>query len=261
MNIIDIKNADVYRGNRLALKNFSFKMDEGQHTAVLGPNGSGKSTFLKLISRELLCVVREDSYVRLFGKEKFNLWDLRSKVGFVSSDQQSDYRSLATGLEVVVSSFFGSIGIHGHHQVKSEHIERAKSVMSVLDCLELADQGYLQMSTGQQRRLLLARAIVHQPKALILDEPTSALDLQAKAWFLKTMRQLAQHGTSILLVSHDPAEIIPEIDRVVCLSNGAVWSSSDKHNALSASNLSQLFNTPTEIHMYNGYYQAFVAHT
>lgn len=259
MNILELRNASVKRGDKLALDSLSLTLPLGQHCAIVGPNGAGKSTFLKLPTRELSPLVHESMHFRLFGQTLVDIWQLRAKIGFVSQDYQQDYRSLATGLEVVISAFFGSVGIHPHQCVSASQQARAQQLLRELDIEALSDQRYYQLSTGQQRRLLLARALVHAPQALILDEPTNGLDIQARFWFYNTLRELARSGVTIVLVTHDIGEIIPEIDQVTLLRNGKIFAQGGKLQILNSATLSSLFDTAINVFSKNGYYYAQAA--
>jgi len=254
MNIIEIQNAQVFRGDTLALKNFSLTLKSGEHHAILGANGAGKSTFLKLITREVHPVVSDDSRYLVLEQERPPIWELRKHIGIVSQDFQESYLALATGLEVVVSGLHGSVGLHQHQTISVDQLEKARNLLEKLGISYLAEKSYLQLSTGQQRRLILARALIHEPKALVLDEPTNGLDLQAKFWFLNTIRELAKEGTSIILVTHDPLEIIPEISNVTLLKEGEILFSGVKESALTEGYLSETFNVGIHVKEDDGYY-------
>lgn len=256
MNLVELNNVSAYRGRNIALKKLSLALPLHQSHAILGPNGSGKSTLLKLITREIYPVVTDSSSIKVFGQENVNIWDLRKKIGFVSNDYQTNYLSLASGLDVVVSAFFGSVGVHGHHQPKQEMLNKSRDILDELNISELADTRYINLSTGQQRRLLLARALVHAPQALILDEPTAGLDLEAKFWLLNKIESLCDQGISIVLVTHDPSEIVPSISHVSMLKNGELKASGEKEEVLTEANLSELYRVPLKLTTKQGYYLA-----
>ena len=115
------------------------------------------------------------------------------------------------------------------------------------------------MSTGEARRVLIARALVHKPKALVLDEPTRGLDLVARHHFMERVRGVAERGTTIILVTHHADEIIPEIDRVILLSRGRVACDGSKSTVLTDANLSKVFGAPLTVEEANGYYKVHVA--
>lgn len=250
----DVQNARVFRGMRCVFDELSISFKEGEHVAILGPNGAGKTTLLKLITREISPVARDGSYIKLFGESRVNIWQLREKIGVVSQDFQTKYEALATGLDVVLSAFFGSVGIHGHHDVNAQQIEQAEAELARFGISELRDRQFLQLSSGQQRRLLLARACIHKPKVLVFDEPTNSLDVRAAFQILEDMRKLTHEGCTIVLVTHHLQEVIPEISRVALLEDGKVIFDGEKDNAFTKEKLSSLFQTPLDIHSSNGFY-------
>lgn len=252
---LDIHRAEVFQGSTRVFEDLDLQFHAGENTAILGPNGAGKTTLLKLLTRELYPVVKPDSYVHLFGSERVLLWELRKKIGLVSQDFQNDYSSHIKGLDVVLSGFFGAVGVHGHHQVRPEHQSRAKTLMQRLGAAHLADCYYAHLSTGQQRRLLLARALVHDPEVLVLDEPTNGLDLKAAIELTQSLRELARASKSLLLVTHHVQEIIPEIERVVLLSQGDVVADGPKQELLTDKVLSDLFEIPIRVLENDGFYQ------
>lgn len=258
-NIIEIKNVSAYRGDTRVFADLSLAIPEGCNTAILGPNGAGKTTLLKLLSREIYPLHGEDSTIRLFGEERWNVWELRAKLGIVSHDLQREYVGHALGSNVVLSGYFASVDVWAHHRVSREQKTRAERIMETLGIRTLADKPYATMSTGEQRRFLLARALVNDPQTLILDEPTSGLDLKACFQYIDLVRGLMQSGKTLILVTHHIHEIPPEITRVVLLKNGAVVADGDKAQVLTSRNLSELFDTPVELVQAHGFYQALPA--
>jgi iron complex transport system ATP-binding protein len=254
--IIEIKNATVYRGQHRVFDNFSLALALGRNTAILGPNGAGKSTLLKLLSRELYPVEREGSYVQIFGKDRWDVWELRSRFGIVSHDLQQQYVGNARGLNVILSGYYSSIDTAWHHRFSDEDTARAHRVMEMLGVSELKQRLFGEMSTGEQRRFLLGRALINDPATLILDEPTSGLDLRACFQYLAIIRRLMQAGKTIILVTHHIHEIPPEISHVVLLKDGTVAAQGPKTELLTDQRLSALFETPVTLVHANGFYQA-----
>ena len=254
--LAEILNATVFRGDTRVFRSFNLRLDQGQNTAILGPNGSGKSTLLKLLTRELYPVVEPGAKIRILGEERVNVWALRSRLGIVSSDLQQNYAAYIRTIEVVLSGFFASVGIWNHHQLSDDQVERSRAVLSEIGIGDLADRPFGQLSTGQQRRVLLARALVTEPANLVLDEPTSGLDLTATFRYLDTLRHLMSSGRTIVLVTHHIHELPPEIERVVLLKEGEVFADGPKASILNAQNLSTLFDAPVGLIQSNGWYQA-----
>jgi iron complex transport system ATP-binding protein len=258
---IEIERATVYRGDTCVFHDLSLAIDEGTHAAILGPNGAGKSTFLKLLAGEVHPVPHDETHIRLFGEEQWNVWDVRKRLGLVSHDLQHHYMEQVTGLKVVLSGYYASIGIYGHQDFTYAQISRAHTVMEELGIGYLMDRRFADMSTGEQRRCLLGRALVHEPTALVLDEPTSGLDLTATFHYLDLVRGFIKKGKTVLLVTHHIHEIPPEVERVLLLREGRVLQDGDKARVLTEANLSLLFGCPVALAQANGWYQALPGHS
>lgn len=256
-HLIEIKNATVYRGQHCVFDRFSLTIPQHCNTAILGPNGAGKSTLLKLLFRELYPVYEEDSYVRILGQDQWNVWDLRAHLGIVSHDLQQHYLGSVLGRNVVASGLFSSVDTPFLHQVSEKERQQAFQVMETLGIVKLQNRMFGEMSTGEQRRFLLGRALINNPDTLVLDEPTSGLDLKACFHYLDTIRSLMQRGKVVILVTHHIHEIPPEISQVVLLKTGAVFAEGEKATLLTEENLSLLFDTRLTLAYANGFYQAF----
>jgi len=186
--LIEIERATVYRGDTCVFTDFSLALQEGEHVAILGPNGSGKSSFLKLLAGEVHPVPNDATRIRLFGEAQWNVWDVRKRLGMVSHDLQHQYMDRVTGLKVILSGFYASIGIYGNQGFSYAQLARADDMLEEMGAGLLKDRRFGEMSTGEQRRCLLGRALVHEPAALVLDEPTSGLDLTATFHYLDLVR-------------------------------------------------------------------------
>ena len=254
--ILDIKHATVYRGETCIFDDLSFTLEEDQHTAILGPNGAGKSTILKLLTGEVHPVPKDEPSIRLFGEERWSVWDVRKRLGMVSHDLQHQYLEQVTGLKVVLSGFYASIGTYGYQDFAYAQIVRAHAVMEELGIGFLTDRKFAEMSTGEQRRCLLGRALVHGPTVLVLDEPTSGLDLTATFHYLDLVRTYMRKGKTLLLVTHHIHEIPPEVKRVVLLKKGKILHDGEKRAVLTDANLSLLFDCSVALAEANGWYQA-----
>ena len=253
--LIEIHDATVYRGDKPVLDHFSLTLQQGQSTAILGPNGAGKSTLLKLLSREVYAVEKDSCSVRILGQERPLLSDLRTRIALLSQDLQQQFEPQISALGVVVSGFFGSNGLYRFQQISEEQLQRGRALLQQLGIEGLANRLYREMSTGQQRRCLLARALACDPQHLILDEPTSGLDVAATHDYLQVVRSLARQGKTLLLVTHHIHEIPPEITRVVFIKDGAVVGDGETAGMLTASRLSALFELPLQVVCSGGFYQ------
>jgi len=230
------------------------RIDAGEHVCILGPNGCGKSTLIKTITRECYPIARDGSKISIYGRESWNIFALRVLLGIVSPDLLASCTTQATGRDVVLSGFFSSTRIFSHHQVRPELVERTEAILARLGAAHLADRPVLEMSSGEAKRILIARALVHDPKTLLFDEPSNNLDIAAQQQLRETMRQLAREGIGILLVTHHLADIIPEIERVVLLRQGRILADGPKENVLTPSQLTALFGVPITITRDDGYF-------
>jgi len=261
--LLDIDHATVLRGDRALLADFSLRVADGEHTAILGPNGSGKSTLVRMIERRLYPLSPGDGRdpVRVFGRARWDVTELRRLIGVVSAELRRDFETL-DGLrvrEVVLSGFFASLVLGLDHDVTHDMQQAATRALERVGILALADREVATLSTGEARRVLIARALVYQPRALLLDEPCTGLDLSARREFLGRLRELAQGGTTLVVVTHHIEEIIPEIGRVVMIRDGKVFADGPKAEILGGDALSRLFDMPLHVQRNETWYSARVA--
>ena len=255
--LLSLNRVTVMRGERAALEDVSLQIGAGEHICILGPNGCGKSTLIKTITRECYPLATDGSSVSILGRERWNIFELRSLLGIVSPDLLTSCTTDATGRDVVLSGFFSSTRIFPHHSPKPELLSRSVAALERLGIAHLAHRSVAHMSSGEAKRTLIARALVHDPQALLFDEPSNALDIAAQVQLRETMRELAQSGLGILLVTHHVAEIIPEIERVVLLREGHIVGDGLKEEILTAARLSDLFGVRVQIGRQDGYFHLY----
>jgi iron complex transport system ATP-binding protein len=255
--LLEFRNLTVYRDLVRVLDRFSLTIPSGQNLAILGPNGSGKSTLIKLVTREVYPVVAPDAELRVLGRDRWVLSELRRHLGIVSNDLMATCTRRITGRELVLSAFFGSVGLWPHHLVTPDMEARADAALAAMDVAGLGPRLVSQVSSGEARRLLVARALVHGPQALVLDEPTNSLDLRACRDVTARLRALARQGTNIILVTHHLADVIPEIERVVVLKDGAVHRDGPKAAVLTGGVLTEAFGVRVDVEERDGFYAAW----
>lgn len=267
--LLDLRNVTVLRGPAVnagagqssadgpggpALDDVSLRVEAGEHVCILGPNGCGKSTLIKTITRECYPLERDGSYISILGRESWNIFELRSFLGIVSPDLLGSCTTDATGRDVVLSGFFSSTRIFPHQHPDAEQLMRADHALERMGVAHLANRAVAHMSSGEAKRTLIARALVHEPKTLLFDEPSNALDIAAQLQLRATMRKLAQSGIAILLVTHHVSEIIPEIERVILLRDGRIVADGAKAAVLTSEKISALFGVPLQIASQDGYF-------
>ena len=252
--LVKIKNADVYVGGNKILKSLNWSMSEKENWVVIGNNGAGKTTFMKLIFGELIPVYGGE--VRWFGnKGRTPLSEVRKKIGYVSAEYQSNYDRPALGWEVVASGHFSSIGLHEDVTQKQKGV--AFDSMSYLGIEYLSYTPYRQMSYGEARRILLARAMVHRASLMILDEPCTGLDIPTRETFLETMEKMSRKGTRMIYVTHRIEEIMPCFTHVLYLKNGKVFKQGRKEAMMNSKILSSALGCSITVEKnFNRYYAA-----
>jgi iron complex transport system ATP-binding protein len=256
--LLEIDDATVFRGTHRVLERFSLSIDQGEHVAILGPNGAGKTTLIKLLNRELYPRADTATRCRILGRESWNVWDLRRQIGFVSAELQHRYHASIPVRDVVVSGFLSSIGVHGTAaaSIRTQHRDRAARVIDDLGLPDLADRRYGELSTGQQRLVLLARALVHEPTTLVLDEPSAGLDFGAASDVMQRIRHLAAAGVSLVIVTHHLDEIPPEIERVILLKDGRITADGPPAAVLTDALLSAAYGVDIAVFFNNNRYFA-----
>ncbi|MFZ0684843.1 MAG: ATP-binding cassette domain-containing protein [Terriglobales bacterium] len=255
MSRLAAANEEVAAGQaEVALDNFSLRVHADEHVAVLGPNGCGKSTLIKTITRECYPMIRRGSSMTILGEKSWNVFELRTFLGIVSNDLLSSCTGDTNGLDIVLSGFVSSTRIFPNHHFEPEHRALARAALDRLGVSHLAERALEEMSSGEAKRVLIARALVHKPRALLFDEPCNSLDILAQHALRQTMRDLANSGIGIILVTHELADIVPEIERVVLMSKGRIVADGPKEEILQAERLSQVFGLKVELGRRNGYY-------
>lgn len=252
-----LKNVTVMRGDCAALREINLEIAAGEHVCILGPNGCGKSTLIKTIARECYPLARDGCSISILGRERWNIFELRSLLGIVSPDLLRSCTTEATGRDVVLSGFFSSTRIFPHHHPEPDLLARTEAALDRLGIEHLAGRPVVHMSSGEAKRTLIARALVHEPQTLLFDEPSNALDIGAQLQLRQTLRELAQSGLGILLVTHHVSEIIPEIKRVILLREGRILADGPKATILTQENLSAVFNAAVRLGKHDGYFHLY----
>lgn len=242
--IFRIANARVWRGDTLALKDFSLKLLHGESVAILGPNGAGKSSFLKLLTGEVRPEADPATSCELFGEELWSLEELRHRIGVVMPEEIARFDPDELGIDAVLSSLRGAYGRTRDMRFSRRDKERAREAMELMGVLHLANREFGTLSSGERRRILISRAIVHEPGVLVLDEPSTALDFAAALQLTGTLRKLQETGRDLVLVTHHPGEIPPEIGRVILLKDGRIFADGPKRKILTSASLSDLYQVP-----------------
>jgi len=244
---LELRAVNVARGERIVLHDVNLSIRTGEHVAILGPNGCGKSTLIMAISCQVYPMVRPGMQVRIFGRERWDLTNLRKHFGVVGAELPGERTAVTTGLDAVTAGFFSASTLWPNLHVTEEMRERSWEALERMEAKHLAQQLVGEMSAWEKRRIVIARALVHRPKQLLLDEPSNALDLAAQRELRNTMRRLAREGTGLVLVTHHLGDIFPEIERVILMRAGRIVADGPREELLTEPRLTELFGAPVRI--------------
>jgi iron complex transport system ATP-binding protein len=259
---LSMRNVDVARGQKVVLQDVNLKIATGEHVAILGPNGCGKSTLIKAMMCECYPIVRPGMEMKVYGRDRWEVLELRKHLGVVAAELPGERTSVTRGLDAVVSGFFSSSTLWPNLQVTEAMRSSAEEVLALLGAEHLRDRWVGEMSAGEKRRVMIARALVHRPEMLLLDEPSNALDLAAQRELREILRDVAagsgaRRGTGLIMVTHHLADILPEMDRVVMMRSGRIVGDGPKQELLQAVRLRELFAVELELTERNGYWHSW----
>jgi len=255
-NIIEFKNIHVGYDSTLVLKEVNITIKEGEHWAILGANGSGKSTLMKLIQSEIHPRQDYTFTKKILGDSHSSIFELKKKLGIITNDLHNHFYtagSFMTGYEVVLSGFYSSIGVFKHQDFSDEQHQKTNETLAYLDILKLKEKKVKTMSTGELRKCIMARALIHDPIAFVLDEPTVGLDIKAQIDFIEMLKRVSLKS-SIILVTHHLEEIFEGITNVALIANNTIYKSGKKEEILTSENLSEIFDMPLHIKEKNNRY-------
>lgn len=260
--LIELEHVHVARGNSVVLHDVSLRIERGEHIAILGPNGCGKSTLLKAMTCELYPIVKPETRVRLLGRERWDLTELKRRMGVVSPELPGKPTLHTSGFDAVVTGFFSSSTLWPNLQVMPAMLERAEEILTIVGAEELREKPVGQMSAGQQRRIMIGRALAGasvdgEVQMLLLDEPSNALDLAAQHDLREMLRGLAQRGVTIVMITHHIADILPEMQRVVMMRAGKIVADGKKQDLLTARGLTELFGRDITLTERDGFWNAW----
>ncbi|MGC2403556.1 MAG: ATP-binding cassette domain-containing protein [Acidobacteriaceae bacterium] len=259
---LSMRNVDVARGQKVVLQDVNLQIASREHIAILGPNGCGKSTLIKAMTCECYPIVRPGMELKVYGRDRWDVTELRKHLGVVAAELPGERTAVTRGLDAVVSGFFSSSTLWPNLSVTESMRASAVEALSLLGAEYLRERWVGEMSAGEKRRVMIARALVHRPEMLLLDEPSNALDLAAQRELREILRQVAvgsngRGATGIIMVTHHLADILPEIDRVVMMRGGRIVADGPKTELLRAERLRELFGVELELTERHGYWHSW----
>jgi iron complex transport system ATP-binding protein len=266
---LELEEVNVARGGRVVLHGINLRVEAGEQIAVLGPNGCGKSTLIKTMTCECYPLAQAGTRVSIFGRERWDLTELKRRLGVVSDELPGRPTLRTTGRDAVLTGFFSNSTLWPNLTVTAEMRARAEEVLELVGAMGTAEKLVGEMSAGEQRRVMIGRALVGSGagsgradsgasnQMLLLDEPSNALDIAAQQGLRGMLRRLAQQGTGILLITHQIADILPEIGRVILMREGRIVADGAKEKLLTEPVLSELFGVEVRVMQRDGFYHAW----
>jgi iron complex transport system ATP-binding protein len=259
---LSMRNVDIARGQKVVLQEVNLSIATGEHIAILGPNGCGKSTLIKAMTCECYPIVRPGMEMKVYGRDRWEVQELRKHLGVVATELPGERTMVTRGLDAVVSGFFSSSTLWPNLEVTEPMRASALDALGLLGAEHLRDRWVGEVSAGEKRRVMIARALVHRPEMLLLDEPSNALDLAAQRELREILRDVAagsggRRGTGVVMVTHHLADILPEIDRVVMMRGGRIVADGRKQELLQAARLEELFGVEIELTERHGYWHSW----
>lgn len=256
MDIIDFKHVNVAYEELNVLHDINLSIKEGEHTVILGANGSGKSTLVKLFSNDLYPRFSKETTKEVFGKKCWDIWELKKHLGIITNDLHYEFTQRSgnmRGFDVIISGFYSSFLLYEHQDFTPVHVKKVQEILAFLKIEHLSEKTLAHMSTGEIRKCIIARALVHDPEAMILDEPTVGLDIKAQINFVEMMREISKQRT-IILITHHLEEIFDEISKVILIKDGTIYKQGKKEELLNDENLSFVFDLPLHVECFKGRY-------
>ena len=250
-----MKNITAQINHKVILKDINLDLSLGEYITIIGPNGSGKSTLIKLINRSLYPLVEKNSIFEIFNQTNINLWDLRSNISFVHNDIHKRIGKNIKSINVVISGLDGTIGNPRQKTQNKSNIDKARNIMCKLSLIKLEEVFYTDLSDGQQRKLLITRALINDPKVLILDEPFIGLDIKSKYSIIDFINQLSKEGITILLVTNNLDNISNQSNKILCMKSGRIFKQGIPSEILKPEIISNLFDTNVKLFNSNGFWR------
>ena len=253
------KNIDVFIEHKQILSNININLNYGENILLLGPNGSGKSTFLKLLNRSIYPIISRESSFKLFNKENINIWDLRKMVGFLFKEMDERVNNQTNLYDLISSGFSGTFNSKYSELISKKEKEKIDNLIEEWELENIIYNSYNSLSEGQKKRALLARALVYEPRILVLDEPFCNLDIKSNFILNKNLNNLIDKSINILYVTHNLDSILPSTNRVILIKEGKIYNEGKPNDILKSQIISELFQISIDVIKQGDYWRGVPA--
>ena len=237
---LDACNTTAYKQDFKVIKNLNLKLFDNERILILGPNGSGKSSIVDLINRNIYPLVKKGSYFRIFNEELIDIWKVRKYISTVNNEIKFRINKHLKVKDVLLSGLYGRFC-----KINSPNIEDLIKVKELIEKMllnDIADKKFGYLSDGEKQISIIARAIINNPKVLILDEPSVNIDLKSRILLINKIKDLSQLGISVLCITHDISIITKDYNRVIFLKDREIIRDGKPFELMKSENINQLFD-------------------
>ena len=242
---LDIKNTTAYKQDYKVIKNLSIKLFDNERIIILGPNGSGKSSIVDLINRNIYPIVKKDSYFRIFNEELIDIWKVRKYISTVNNEIKFRINKDLKVTDLLISGLYGRFC--NINNPTKEDLFKANELIKVMHLEDISDKKFGYLSDGEKQISIIARAIINNPKVLILDEPSVNIDLKSKIFLIKKIHNLSKLGISILCITHDISILTKDYNRVIFLKDQEIIKDGKPSELMNSENINKLFDVSIKL--------------
>ena len=237
---LDVKNTNAYKKDYKVIKNLSIKLFYNERIIILGPNGSGKSSIVDLINRNIYPLVEKESHFKIFNEELIDIWKVRKYISTVNNEIKLRINKDLKVKDVLLSGLYGRFC--KINNPKKEELNIVKELIEKMFLNDIADKEFGYLSDGERQISIIARAIINNPKVLILDEPSVNLDLRSRIFLVEKIKNLSQLGICILCITHDISLITKDYSRLIFLKDREIIRDGKPSELMNSKNINQLFD-------------------
>ena len=241
----EAENINCLKGNYKVVKNLNLRLKYSENVMILGPNGSGKSSLIELINRNIYPIVGKEVIFKLFNKELINLWELRKRISTVNNEIKERINPDLKVFDFILSGLYGKYCLISNKSISD--ISRVERFIKEINLVSLSQKKINYLSDGEKQIVLIARALINNPKILILDEPVANLDYKSKFFVIDRINELSKLSTNILCITHDISMITNIFDRIIMLKDREIIADGSQLEIIKSENINKLFDTNIEV--------------